>query len=432
MIGIKSLSIAKRVNQGTPIKVKILLFAKFQADPLWRILQVPPKSSFKHLILETPPWQFAMSTNLKSPPEGLQTAKCEKGMPPVRPPIPYVPPTDLHEQKWETEQIKVELPNGTKFPMPTYGTGNIEEYLIHVIAILHLVEQKETAAKVKEAFAAFIAVRKEMSPLLVFPDDKTTSKKEAKSKKLSNLKKALKAKKDVAVEKAQEAYKLFRCFVVGKAQTNWDRIVNEMHTKNLWVSMNGRPNKGLCMHSWISFMDCIKLHKLTIFLADAAEKQRYYMHQRIKKPQQVTKSQLVSRMGVFNDYLAYLPRVYDSLMAVADTKKMNVPFDEADLARIVVNTVPSPWVNQYNMMHSMLPKSPRALLNDLEAIKRVMDEKHQANLKAKSKEVSAASRTAKESSKKHSASGNLVNCNSQRRLSPASFASTARQRVAPI
>jgi hypothetical protein len=110
-------------------------------------------------------------------------------------------------------------------------------------------------------------------------------------------------------------------------------------------------------------------------------------------------------MGVLNDYLAYLPTVYNSLMAIAGTKKMNVPFDEADLARIVLNAVPSSWVNQYNMMHSMLPKSPRALLNDLEAIMQDMDEKHQANLKAEFKEASAASGVAKGSSKKHSASG---------------------------
>ncbi len=32
-------------------------------------------------------------------------------------------------------------------------------------------KQKGTAAKVKEAFAAFVAVRKELSPLLEFPDD---------------------------------------------------------------------------------------------------------------------------------------------------------------------------------------------------------------------------------------------------------------------
>jgi hypothetical protein len=52
------------------------------------------------------------------------------------------------------------------------------------------------------------------------------------------------------------------------------------------------------------------------------------------------------------------------------------------------------------MMHSMLPKNPRALLNNLEAIKQVMDEKHSASLKAKAKEMSAASAAAKGSSKK--------------------------------
>ncbi len=91
-----------------------------------------------------------MSLNLKSPLEGLKNAKCKKGTPPVRPPILYVPPTDLLE-KQETKQIKVELPDGTKFQMPTYGSGNNKEYLVHVIAILHLVEQKGTAAEVKKS-----------------------------------------------------------------------------------------------------------------------------------------------------------------------------------------------------------------------------------------------------------------------------------------
>ncbi len=61
--------------------------------------------------------------------------------------------------------------------------------------------------------------------------------------------------------------------------------------------------------------------------------------------------------------------VFDSPMAVSGTEKMNVPFNEVDLARVVLNLVPSSWVNQYNITHSTLLKNPRALLNDLEAIK---------------------------------------------------------------
>jgi hypothetical protein len=122
------------------------------------------------------------------------------------------------------------------------------------------------------------------------------------------------------------------------------------------------------MKSWISFMDCIELHKLTVFPADAAEKQHYYMQQTIKKPQQVMVRQFVSHMGILNDYVAYLPTVFNLSMTITGTKKMNVLFDEADLAGIVLKLEPSSWVNQYNMSHFTLLQNPRALLNNLEAI----------------------------------------------------------------
>jgi hypothetical protein len=157
-----------------------------------------------------------MSTNLKPLPEGLKNVKCKKGMLPVRWPIPYVPLMHLHE-KQETEQIKVKLPDRTKFQMPTYGSGNNKEYLVHVIAVLHLVEQKGAAAEVKEAFAAVVAIRKEMNPFFNFPEDKTVAVKKARKKKLHELKESLKAKRGIAVELAQEAYKLFCCFIVGEA-----------------------------------------------------------------------------------------------------------------------------------------------------------------------------------------------------------------------
>ena len=72
-------------------------------------------------------------------------------------------------------------------------------------------------------------------------------------------------------------------------------------------------------------MDCIKLHKLTIFSCNAAELQQYYMQQHVRKPQRVTVRAFVTRMGLLNDYLAYLPTVKDSSMAVADTRKATSP-----------------------------------------------------------------------------------------------------------
>jgi hypothetical protein len=119
----------------------------------------------------------------------------------------------------------------SRFQMSTYSSGNNKEYLVHVIAVLQLIEQKVTSANVKEAFAALVKGRKEMSPFFNFPEDESAAKKEARKKILSNLNKSLRAKKSFVVKQAQKAYKLFRCFVVGKVQMQSDRIINEMHTK---------------------------------------------------------------------------------------------------------------------------------------------------------------------------------------------------------
>ncbi len=94
-------------------------------------------------------------------------------------------------------------------------------------------------------------------------------------------------------------------------------------------------------------------------------------------------------MGLLNDYLAYLPTVKDSSMAVTDTKKGNIPFDEADLAGIVLKAVPTSWVNQYNLTHSTLPKSPRLLLPDLENIEHVMNKKRAKLAKTRGKDGTA-------------------------------------------
>ncbi len=68
---------------------------------------------------------------------------------------------------------------------------------------------------------------------------------------------------------------MFLCFVAGNPQTQWDKIVHKMHTKDPLIGVNGSSNKGPHICSWLSLMDCIKLHKLTIFPVDTAEKQHF-------------------------------------------------------------------------------------------------------------------------------------------------------------
>ncbi len=64
-------------------------------------LRIPPKSSFKKLLLGTGLWQHAkMSTSLKFP-DGLKDAECKKGQLSHRSPIPYVPMIDIITPKEE-------------------------------------------------------------------------------------------------------------------------------------------------------------------------------------------------------------------------------------------------------------------------------------------------------------------------------------------
>jgi hypothetical protein len=142
---------------------------------------------------------------------------------------------------------------------------------------------------------------------------------------------------------------------------------------------------------WMSFLDCLELHKLTVFSADAAERQQFYIQQVVRKPQRATVRQHISQMGVLNDYVKHLPTLKDSSKAVPTMNKGNIPFGEADLPTIVLSSDPMLWQNQYNLNHSMVPESTRTLLPDLEAIKQVMIEKKGANLKAKGKGGTAPS-----------------------------------------
>jgi hypothetical protein len=82
-----------------------------------------------------------MSTSLKSP-NGLKDAECKKGQLFHRPPIPNVPVIDVVMPKEEPQLFKVKLPDALHLSIPIYYRGNNEEYLAHIVTVLHIIEQK--------------------------------------------------------------------------------------------------------------------------------------------------------------------------------------------------------------------------------------------------------------------------------------------------
>jgi hypothetical protein len=83
-----------------------------------------------------------------------------------------------------------------------------------------------------------------------------------------------------------------------------------------------------------------------------------------------------------NGYISLLPMLQDSSLAVASTKKGNVPFNNATLASIVLATCHIDWRNHYELNHKTAPESTRLMLHDLETIKEVFVEKNNEKAKA--------------------------------------------------
>jgi hypothetical protein len=172
-----------------------------------------------------------MSSGTKSPPEGLKALECKKGKLGARPPIPYVPPTNLIK-KWEGEQIKVKMPDGTNFSMAVFTCGTNADCLVHIIAVLCIIEKKGLAQEIKAAWLALPATKKEMMPFLQVPPDESEEAKKLCEASVEQYKGILKAKKGAAIAITIQAYEMFRLFIVGDQQTHWDKIVQEMHPKD--------------------------------------------------------------------------------------------------------------------------------------------------------------------------------------------------------
>jgi hypothetical protein len=119
-----------------------------------------------------------------------------------------------------------------------------------------------------------------------------------------------------------KSYKQLRNLLSGNAQSQWDHICHKMHERDSGAAVNGQVTEGRHPRTWMSFLDCLVLYKLTDFSADAAKMQRFYIQQSVRKPQRATVRQHISHMGVLNDYVKHLPMLKNSSKAVSTTRQV--------------------------------------------------------------------------------------------------------------
>jgi hypothetical protein len=152
----------------------------------------------------------------------------------------------------------------------------------------------------------------------------------------------------------------------------WNKIIVEQTEGNPYVNLQGVSLEGPRGMSRKSFNDCIMFHLLTAFPINAAEQEKYFILNVLKKPQRINVRQFICPVEQLNAYIAQMPCFYYSPNANASTKPKNVPFMEAELGNHVLRMCPLQWQDQYNMNEKgMMPMDMHLLLTSLEAIKHV-------------------------------------------------------------
>ena len=101
-------------------------------------------------------------------------------------------------------------------------------------------------------------------------------------------------------------------------------------------------------------MECVMFHLLTVFQNVAAETQRYYISNGLKKPNCVPNRQFVQHVQQLNGYLNLLSGLYHSNRATKLTKWVG-PFNDADLASHILHMCPGIWQAQYEITKDTVP-----------------------------------------------------------------------------
>jgi hypothetical protein len=245
-------------------------------------LRVPPKSSLKKLVLSTRLWQYTkMSITLKAP-DGLKNSKCKKGQLSNQPPIPYVAETNILTSKEEPEVLKVRLPDDSHLNMPIYSPhGNTKEYLTHIIAVLHIIKEKGLDVKWRKVGKAVVRQSETLKNLLEAAGSKDTIlldvDVEACKVEIEQTQQMLQESQKAHNKAIAKTYKQLRNLLLGDLQSQWDHVCREMHKHDLWAGVNGQVTKGRHPQTWMSFQDSLELHKLTVFSADTAKRQWFYI-----------------------------------------------------------------------------------------------------------------------------------------------------------
>jgi hypothetical protein len=83
---------------------------------------------------------------------------------------------------------------------------------------------------------------------------------------------------------ASKMFMFYSNLLSPKSKYAWNKIIVEQTESNPYVNLQGVSLKGPKVMTRKSFNDCVVFHLLTMFPINAAEKEKYYISNALKKP----------------------------------------------------------------------------------------------------------------------------------------------------
>jgi hypothetical protein len=363
-----------------------------------------------------------MMSLAKYAPKGLNPQECKQTKLCESPPVPYIPKKDKVQEevaKLHQLQIKTLLEKDTTLNFPVWQeNGTREAFLMHVMAVLDIMKKRghfndyDRAQKAYEEAAKAAELAEAGLALLEGTSEKTskrklkkiTKAKEAAKEALAKVQETepepkeaeaapaatddlMKAGFQADLEKAMQAqetaqgamtaaatlmFAFYSNLLSPESKYAWNKIVVKQTESNPNVNLQGVSLEGQRKMSRELLNDCVMFHLLTAFPINAAEQEKYYILNILKKPQRVNVHQFVRRVEQLNAYISQMPCFYYSLNANTSSKPENIPFMEAELGAHVLRMCPIQWQDRYNMnKKDMAPMGMHSLLISLEVIERV-------------------------------------------------------------
>jgi hypothetical protein len=110
---------------------------------------------------------------------------------------------------------------------------------------------------------------------------------------LEKAKKAMEDAKGAMIAAVGQMFMFYLNLLSPKSKHSWKKIVSKQKESNPFVNLQGVTLEGPRGMSCKLFNDCVMFHLLTAFPINAAEQEKYYITNVLKKPQCVNKHQFV-------------------------------------------------------------------------------------------------------------------------------------------